>query len=375
MTIPSPSNASNPGVREQLLQGQVGRAATSGPLNKIRSMVSAAGSQAQVDTATVSGTITAGTAFGLSIEGVTVSYTTDGAEGSLTAVAGKLAQAINASPNARAIAAAAASGPDVTLTCTVKGAPITVLATTSNVAIASVQAASSPAGVPFGRLVLAAGYLSGVASATESGQLASSAAFSAQEDLLTVGYAAASVYVVEINGTTEGVNANTDGPTTATDIAAAITANPFFAADGISASAAGDVVTVTIAAGGEFGLRVFVTTGAGTLTATSNKGIGTSLARAAAGVSMRQAVEGVIIPGGAALGVMESGDIWVEVDAADMSSITKGGDVYVDLTPGATQGRFYPSAAAGRLLLAGAQWERAANNTNDALAVLRVSIA
>ena len=126
-------------------------------------------------------------------------------------------------------------------------------------AISSVQAASSPAGVPFGRLVLAAGYLSGVASATESCQLASSAAFSAQQDLLTVGYAAASVYVVEINGTTEGVNANTDAPTTATDIAAAITANPFFAADGVSASAAGDVVTVTIAAGGEFNLRVFVT--------------------------------------------------------------------------------------------------------------------
>ena len=104
MTIPSPSNASNPGVREQLLQGQVGRAATSGPLNKIRSMVSAAGSQAQIDTATVSGAITAGTAFGLSIEGVAVSYTTDGTEGSLIAVAAKLAQAVNASPNARAIA-------------------------------------------------------------------------------------------------------------------------------------------------------------------------------------------------------------------------------------------------------------------------------
>jgi hypothetical protein len=340
-------------------------------------MVSAAGSQAQIDTATVSGAITAGTAFGLSIEGVAVSYTTDGTEGSLIAVAAKLAQAVNASPNARAIAEASSSptGPDVTLTCTVKGASITVLATTGNVAIASVQAASSPAGVPFGRLVLAAGYLSGVASATESCQLASSAAFSAQQDLLTVGYAAATVYTVDINGKTESVTANTDAPTTATDLAAAITANPFFAADGVSASAAGDVVTVTIAAGSEFTLRPYIASGAGTLTATSNKGLGTSLALAAAGVSMRQAVEGVIIPGGAALGVMESGDIWVEVDAADMSSIAKGGDVYVDLTPGATQGRFYPAAAAGRLLLAGAQWERAAINSNDALAVLRVSIA
>ena len=257
MTIPNPINASNPGVREQLLQLQVGRPAASGPYNKIRSMVATAGSQAQTDTFDVdepSGAPAVGDVYQVVVEGVTVSYTAASTTAGDEAAA--IAAAINADPNARAIVKATSSAGEVTLTCTVKGSDITVTAKNGSTALTvTTTAATASSDIPFGRLVVSGGYLSGVAAATES-----------------CGLPAINISEADLN------------------------------AD-------------------------------------------------AAGVSVRQATEGTVIKAGSALGVMASGDIAVEVDPADMASITRGGAVYVHVAAGANRGRFYPASAAGRVQL------------------------
>ena len=280
MTIPNPINASNPGVREQLLQLQVGRPAASGPYNKIRSMVATAGSQAQVDTFDVVSPAV-GDVYQVVVEGIAVSYTAASTVEADEAAA--IAAAINANPNARAIVRATSLSDNgtlkVVLTCTVKGSAITVTAKKGSTTLTvTTTAATASSDIPFGRLVVSGGYLSGVAAATES-----------------CGLPAINISEADLN------------------------------AD-------------------------------------------------AAGVSVRQATEGTVIKAGSAFGVMASGDIPVEVDPADMASITKGGNVYVHVAAGANRGRFYPASAVGRVQLTAAKWQRAANNSADAMAVLRISL-
>jgi len=88
---------------------------------------------AQVDTATIAGTVEAGDIYTLTIDGNQVSYTTTGAEGSLAAVRSAFRAAINADPTVSAIITAADSAAaDVTITADTPGTTFTSAISVTN---------------------------------------------------------------------------------------------------------------------------------------------------------------------------------------------------------------------------------------------------
>jgi len=89
---------------------------------------------AQVDTATISGTVEAGDIYTLTVNGNTVSYTTTGGEGSLAGVRSAFRAAINLDPTISAIITAADGGAagDVTITADSAGTPFTSSVSVTN---------------------------------------------------------------------------------------------------------------------------------------------------------------------------------------------------------------------------------------------------
>ena len=330
-----------------------------------------------------------GKIYSFSLLGFTVDYTTTAADTDLAGVATSIAARMNTDPNLRGQVTAAPSGNDVVITGNQPGAAFTLTAL-AECAATLTQSATSASEIPFGRLVLHKGY-SSVAhrAADQLCRLADSNAFTAQADVVEVtGFDVATSYIVSIL-TDDGyradfvVPANADAATTAGDIEAAIDADLVLASKGVTAAAVLTEVTITSAtAGVGFQTTVSTSGGAGTIALTTDDySIGTSLKAAAVGVSMQTYDDEQLTRGGDLVvyrpndpvKVLNSGLIWVEIDG-DETAPTFGGEVYVDLTPGDTAGRFYTVAGAGRSLLPGATWERPANNGTDLIGLVKIAL-
>jgi hypothetical protein len=389
---PLPDTASSLYVRKYFLQATIGQLGTSSMLQHKKSMLNEDPQAVKVDNVTLDAGFVVDKVYAISILGFTTSYTTVAGDVDVDGVAASFAAKINSNPDIRARVEAAATGAGgvMTLTGLQPNDDFVVIDVTNTV---TVNAASpeSAAAIPFARLVLFKGYSSTPhRAANELCRLATSAAFTAQSDTVTVDtFDGASTYLVSIV-TDSGYRAdfavpgNTDEPTTAADIEAAINADLVLASEGITAddSAGGGELSIDSAnAGYGFITTVSVLGGAGAMSLVADDRNATSLLAAAEGVAFHkydgeQAYRGdgsVVYEPNEPVKVLTEGSVWVELDAAD-SAPTKGAPVYVDLTPGDTAGRFYVDPGAGRVKLAGLSWLRGANNGSDLIAEMRVRL-
>jgi len=385
---PLPDTASSLFVRRLRLQAKIGDLGATDWNARKKTMLNEDPQAVQISTLDSLTPFSIGKVYSFVLLGFAVNYTTLAGDVDLAGVAIGIAAQVNANPDLRGQVTAAPSGNDVTITGNQPGAVFDLTAV-AELSVTATQGATSASEIPFGRLVLSKGY-SAVShrAADELGRLADSNAFTAQADTITVTYEAGETYIVEIE-TDDGyravfaVPADTDDNTTAGDIEAAIDADLVLASKGITADVLGNVVTVNSAnAGSGFQSSVGLAADAGVavITLVSAYGIDTSLNAAAAGISMQTYDDEQSVRGGDTVAyrpnepvkVLTSGLIWVELDSADTAP-TLGGSVYVDLTPGATAGRFYTTAAAGRSLLVGATWERGANNGVDLIGLVNLA--
>lgn len=357
-------------VRRRLRPGLAGMIAMLGAVSF--SVANVGAQAAQVGTILVD-TAANDTAYTVSLNGVSISITSD-ASATKPEIAAALAAAINASPYVRGVVSATSDGVDtVTVTGLWPGVSFTLTDADGNLTTtAAATAAAAAESVPFGRLVVADGFDADEGN-DRTGGLARASRFTAQVASGVVTYAASFLYHVTV--TYEGivyavdVPANTDAGTTAGLIRTALTTA--LAALPLTVGGATDTFTITAdTAGDEFLVGVN-----GNVALTDTRDADTSINLAAIGVAAHRydeeiaAVAGTSAeyPANVTMQAVRRGAVWVD----STESPTAADPVYVDLSAGATAGRFYTAAGTDRVKLAHARWIRDANAPDD-LALLAV---
>lgn len=297
-----------------------------------------------------------------------------------------LVAAINAEPLVRGQVSASASTNTVILTGLWPGDSFTVDDSDGALSDASTQTPADAEAVPFGRALIATGVDSDGGALL--GGLAKSSLFTAQEDQIGIAYVALASYLITISpkgmpSYQVSVVADTNQDTTITNIVTAINAmmpaNTVIASDNDSGANDADTLILTAEiAGLEFEVTIGATDAGASIpvfTHTSNKGITTSFYQAFVGVSLRSDDEevttvagtSVSYPANAGVKALASDTIWV----ANTEGVSFGDAVYVELGS-SNSGKFYNSSSSTRLPLPGWRWERAAYNSDDGLALLRM---
>ena len=339
----------------------------------------------QVSTVTVSGATNDKT-YSLVLNGVTVSYTSDGTA-TIAEIAQGLSDAIDAEPAVRGQIAPSATATTVVLTGTTAGQAFTATESDAELSIALTTAAASAAPIPFGRLVVDTGDAHPDSGQTPLGKLAKVTAFGTQTSTLTVTYAASHTYTVQVENAATGellavvrVAADTDDDTTATNIEAALAAA--LPANTVDESVATNVVTLSSEVDGfEFRLSAFVEGGgAGAIVQadTTPASKATSLYRAALGMSEWSRNEEAAAIGDTTAAykanhgfiACQRGLMYVDRPGA----ITAGGDVWVELADGDDSGKLFTSGSSTRVKLPGLTWELDARTTTDDTATVRIDL-
>ena len=364
-------------VRARARQGVPGMVAVTSPLNRFATYINEDPQAVQSDTATISGTTFPKT---LTINGIDVTVTTGA---NVTEIAANLVAAIDAEPAVRGQVSASSLAGVITLTGLTPGLAYTLTEDDAEIALASVSTAASAAPIPFGRLCLDDGpHPDG--GPTRLGKLAQLSAFTAQVSTLTVTFAAGNYSIVVVDKATGRILAdvvvpgNTDDNTTASDIEAALAAA--LPANTVDESVATNVVTLTAeVAGFEFEVTVS-TTGAGAiaLANTTPASEATSLARAAAGVSMHTIMDEAAtigaqvgqVPANHGFRALQTGPIWVDRPG----TVTSSSPVFVELAAGDDAGKFYTTGSATRIELGSLSWDRDGRTASDNISVLRVAL-
>lgn len=334
---------------------------------KSDTVVNAAGQAAQVTTIAVPASVDNSTAYSVTLDGVTATYTSDASATQAELGAGLVA-ALAAEPGARGQMTAAYSGGTLTLTGTYAGVAHTVSVsggTGSNIlgTPSTTTSASMGTSVPFGVAVQSQGYVSGTS--VKSGGSPVTTGFTAQVISMTFAGDTASYYSgeVAINGKVYnwgGIVWDTDLDTTCTAIAAGINAVlPTETVIAASVGSGGGVVTLTAEVeGAEFDATARASGHASaeaTKAYTTGPSISTSLARALVGISARKAsVENSTIGGDDPTYIGNSAmEVWTkgEVVVSDRSlTIAYGDPVYVSVAS-ATRGYFYNAAGTDRVYI------------------------
>lgn len=320
----------------------------------------------QVDTITVPASPDASTAYKVTVDGVTATFTTDASATQAELGAG-LEAAINAKPGIRAKCVASYSGGTLTLTGTWPGVSFTSSVnsseTTQDLGTPSTStAAASASAIEFGRVLASDGY------ATDEGVLKvfkpTTSLMTAQVMTLTFAGNTGSYYhgSVKVNGKVYqwgGVVWTSDLDTTCGLIATAInTVMPTETVIAASVGSSSGQVTLTAEVeGAEFEADAHAQGHAdaeATKAYTTGPSISTSLARAFAGLSVRRAdvenqtVDGddPIYPANQGVEVANRGRMIVQRDTSE--TWTFGDEVYVSVAS-ATAGRIYNTAGTDRV--------------------------
>jgi hypothetical protein len=380
MTISQRANE----VRRVPRQAKVGDRVFANFQERLTTLINVDPQAKQVDTVTVTGATNDKT-YTIVIDGRNVSFTADGSA-TIAEIAAGLRAAINADPITRGRVSAVDNGVSlVTITANLPGQSFTLTENDAQLTLASVTTAATADAIPFGRLLITDGFI--VDEVNRQGKLPKTGGFTAQVDTLTVVFVALVEYFlsITIDGTEykAAVTANTSDTQTAQDLRDQI--NGVLPANTVIATeSSGDLILTAEIPGATF------TTGFGSsndgasvpaLTLASNKGLATSLERAAAGISVFASDEEVTTIGGTAVeyppnaGVkaLKDGQIWVE----SSQTPAEGDPVYVETAAGADTGKFFNTASATRVLLpnALASWVRPARaDSSDNIAVLRISL-
>lgn len=332
--------------------------------SKSDTVINAAGQAAQVTTIAVPASVDNSTAYLVTLDGVTATYTSDASATQAELGAGLVA-ALAAEPGARGQMTAAYSGGTLTLTGTYAGVAHTVSVsggTGSNIlgTPSTTTSASMGTSVPFGVAVQSQGYVSGTS--VKSGGSPVTTGFTAQVMTITIatGASASFTATVDINGkryTSNAVVHDTDAATTATALAAAI--NAVMPTETVIASTStADLVLTAEVEGAEFEAMV-QTAGSASADATkvytTGPSISTSLARALVGVSARKAsVENSTIGGDDPTYIGNSAmEVWTkaEVVVSDRGlTIAYGDPVYVSVAS-STRGFIYNAAGTDRVFI------------------------
>lgn len=354
-------------ARAALPIGLIGALLLGSHHSKSDTVVNAAGQVAQVTTIAVPASVDNSTAYSVTLDGVTATYTSDASATQAELGAGLVA-ALAAEPGARGQMTAAYSGGTLTLTGTYAGVAHTVSVsggTGSNIlgTPSTTTSASMGTSVPFGVAVQSQGYVSGTS--VKSGGSPVTTGFTAQVISMTFAGDTASYYSgeVSINGKVYnwgGIVWSTDLDTTCTAIAAGINAVlPTETVIAASVGSGGGVVTLTAEVeGAEFDATARASGHASaeaTKAYTTGPSISTSLARALVGVSARKAsVENSTIGGDDPTYIGNSAmEVWTkaEVVVSDRSlTIAYGDPVYVSVASG-TRGYLYNAAGTDRVFI------------------------
>ena len=368
-------------VRTTFLAGVLGLLAFPDGNPFIQTGINSAPQAYEVHTITVAGSPTNSHEFIVTINGIDVSYTSDGSATSTEVVNG-LTAAINNEPGVRAtVRAVATSSTVVTVTAITPGVAFTMTDADSDLTCATSTSAASADAIEFGRLVV------GAASLDSTLHLPSvfkpvSTYLTAQVETLTATYSAAEVYYVQIAIEEQvygpvAVTANTDSATTATDIASAV--NGMMPANSVIAAAtSGGALTLTAEVAGKAFSVVYGTksgTAARLTLAHTTATDLTDIAKCMRGITtLHVDTQATSIGGGTSsyaanegVNYVTNGCVWV----ASTEAVTPGSDVYVE-TSGASAGLFYTTTSATRIKLPRSrfQWGRA--QAADGIAQLRI---
>lgn len=370
-------------VRARRPQAKIGQPVEANYLNSLLTLINKNPQASQVSTVTVD-TATNSHEYVITINGVDVSYTADGATSKIE-IADGLAAAVNAEPLVRGQVSAVSDGVSVvTLTGLYPGVEFTLAEDSAKLSIATTTAAAEADSVAFGRLVVSGDYQSD--EANELGSLAKASALTAQVDTITVDYAASETYtvVIEIAGERYLIGpilADTDDATTSALIHNAINAmmpantvistNPSATSVVLTAEVAGKAFKTTV--GLETGTTARLSLAHTTATAA------TDINKVAKGISVYTTdeevteVEGttVVYPANAGMMALRKGLIWVE----NSETIVRGDAVYVELGVTADNGKLFKASSATRVKVDGLTWERSARSSSgDDLAVVSVAL-
>jgi phage tail sheath gpL-like len=355
-------------IRERSLQGGVGGHAYADQDDVLVTLINKDPQAKAIKTLTVDSYSASGV-YAFSINGFELSYTED-SDVDASGVAAKLAALINGDINVRGQVAAAAVGAVVTLTGNYPGISFTLSESDAKLSTADVQAAAEAEAIEFGLLCCSVAHLDN----NRLGFKAKAGKLSAQQDTLTVTYAAGEEYMVQI--TVEGetylakVDADTDDATTASALADAI--NGMLPANSVLATPAAGVVTLDAElAGKAFKVAKGTKLDAANLAlAHVVAGPATDLNKAAIGIALRSYdQEGNSYPGNAGVKAKKKGAVWVE----NAQAPAQGDPVYVELD-GDDAGKFFNTSSSTRVLLEKAEWEYSARAATDGIAILKVDL-
>lgn len=368
-------------IRNRRPQAKIGQLAESDDLNDVRTVINSDPQAAQVSTILID-TATNSATYTVTVDEVDVSIVAD-ASATKPEIADALADALNQEPSVYGRASSASDGvATVTMTGQYPGVAFVLSDDDAKLTTADVTAADEADAVEFGRLVISGGYQTD--EANELGIKVKSSALDAQIDSMVVTYAAAELYGVsiKIDGEEYGVEvaADTDTDTTGAAIVTAI--NAMMPANTVLAAytAGTDTVSLTAeVAGKAFSTSRWLKSGTvARLTLVHTLAtVDSDINKVALGVSVYTTDEentteegdDVVYPANAGVQILRKGLIWV----ASAQSVSRGEKVYVETGVTASNGKFYNTASATRLLLDGATWERASRSSSgDNIALLSI---
>ena len=325
------------------------------------------------------------------INGVSVTYTSDGTA-LVAEIADGLAVAINAEPQVRGDVSAVSTGVDtVTVTGGWPGRAFTMTTADGQLtATEAVTAAAVAIAIDFARAVCLTGF--GGQGRDDLVALAASGLFSAQVATLTPTFVSGAVLTVTVNEVRDGkkVQLFSVSETSATNLATTLAAllaglNTGLPANSVNVTGGStNLVFTAEVLGLEFEVLVSsddsgasVPTGL-TPVATTGPSPSTSFRQAFAGVSLRDQAIGAETIGGteqrfppnSALAYARKGVAAVE----STQTINRVDEVFVELAAGANAGKFYNTSSATRVALGPlrARWEQDANTDTGSLAALRL---
>lgn len=323
-------------------------------------------------------------AYSYSVDGTTVSYTSD-ASGTKAEICNGLAAAHLVAPGARGQYTATSDGVDtVTLAAVHVDVDTTVSTSDAYLTVTNTVAAAEAATVPFGRACIKLGSSNGYG--TDTGCAAYAAKFTAMVQTLTIAYTSGAVYQVDIYWRGRWYSASTIGATDLAATNAALLANintVMATADGgaynvTATSGASTTITLTSDIAGEgFAVKASCTTAASLTLALTTVPVLSDITKCFAGVSVMSldnevtTVEGTEAKYAANAGVqvMWKGRIMV----ASTESPTPADKVYFITTAGSTQGTFTKTAGAATVYLPNARWVvNPTAATANSLAILEI---
>jgi len=343
-----------------LLQGRAGDAFDGATNKDDISLINASPQAAQVATVTI--TAQNATLYTVTINGVSVTYTSD-ASGTQAEISAGLQAAIEAEPSISGLVIASGS---TTLIITSRQADLAfTISVGANLSAAATTASAAAAALPFGRAVVRD------ASNVQGCQLISASAFTASSIEYTPTVANTALYRInlDVDGAAYVIDYTSDGAATAQEIV-----------EGLKAAA--DLLSIPNVVVTEDDSVLLIESANGSSISsdqTSNLTIvvvnGDALADAFAGVALRQDTEDPSQTGGVdgyapnrTCSIRRQGRVRVSTEA----SCSPGDKVYVRVAASGantTIGIFSNAAGAGAVLLPGASWYK---NESASLAILQL---